>query len=290
MRPFAYLAMALLGLSLSPSVQAWSAFGHRLVALLAQDRLSPEARAQLDELLALEPGADIATIAPWPDEVRRHPGHEHTGPFHYVNFPDEDCRYEAARDCPDGACIVEALPRYQAALADRTLPATQRLEALKFVVHLVGDVHQPLHAGHRDDRGGNLFQIQLKGQGTNLHAVWDYHVLNNAGLRLGEYRRHLSDSVGMMPPDGNRIRDWAEASCRLLHEARLYPARPGKLEADYLARQRPVAEQQVALAAARLARLLEGALTVPQSQPDVANTRASSSSSSPRQAPEAKVN
>lgn len=256
------LTIAVLGLGLlaSSSALAWSAFGHRLVAQLAYAQLSDPVRAEVDALLALEPDADIATIAPWPDEIRSNPGYEHTGPFHYVNFPSGTCSYQASRDCRDGACIIAALPQYVAQLGDASLPASQRLEALKFVVHLVGDAHQPLHAGNRPDRGGNRFQVRVGDEGSNLHAVWDYHVLKYADLGLKAYRERLAPRVAATAPGSLDIEDWAEASCTLLDQENLYPARPGKLPKGYLKRTNPIAEQQIVLAAARLSATLESTL------------------------------
>src|SRR5690606_5820756 len=91
--------------------------------------------------------------------------------------------------CPNGDCVAGAIAAQQAILADRSRPDAERAQALKFIVHFVGDAHQPMHAGFGDDRGGNSYQIQLRartardgGEGTNLHRVWDYHVLRSAGL------------------------------------------------------------------------------------------------------------
>ena len=254
------LLLACAGWLTPTPAQAWAAFGHRLVALLAQEQLSDSTRTQVDALLAQEAGADLGTIAAWPDEIRQRPGYERTGPFHYVNIKDAGCHYVATRDCPDGACIVTALPRYLQTLGDRSQLSSLRLEALKFVVHLVGDVHQPLHAGNRDDRGGNEFQINLNGEATNLHAVWDYHVLRSAELGLSAYRRRLRPRLATASIGSLDVGEWAQASCALIDHQSLYPKRPGKLPAAYLDHKRPIAEQQIVLAAARLAAVLEQAL------------------------------
>lgn len=266
-KPWIVAGLLLAGtLLFAPPAAAWSAFGHRLVAQLAYNQLSAPVRRQVDALLALEPGADIASIAPWPDEIRKQPGYERTGPFHYVNFPQHSCRYDAARDCPDGACIVAALPRYIDTLGDANRSDPERLEALKFVVHLVGDAHQPLHAGNRPDRGGNRFQIQLqprgpgKSEGTNLHAVWDYHILRSAERDMRQWLAALEPAVAAATTGNGDVREWAEASCALLDQEHLYPARPGKLSQAWLEQKRPIAEHQIVLAAARLAKVLERAL------------------------------
>lgn len=254
-----------MGLLAAMPAQAWSAFGHRLVGLLAQEQVTPATRARLDALLAQEPGADLGTIATWADEIRDQPAWQFTAPFHYVNFRDGSCSFDAARDCAKGQCIIAALERYTQVLGDASRPAEERLEALKFVVHFVGDIHQPMHAGNRDDRGGNRFQISIDGEGSNLHAVWDYHLLQSAGLRMKQYRARLAPQVAaadITPMDFTR---WAESSCALLDSAAVYPSRAGRLPGVYLERQRPVAESRVVLAAARLAALLDRSLaTTPQ--------------------------
>ncbi len=257
------------GMLAAAPAQAWSAFGHRLVGLLAQDRVSAHTRARIDALLALEPGADLGTIATWADEIRDQPAYRHTAPFHYVNFRDGSCRFDAARDCADGNCIVGALARYTDVLGDPARPAAERLDALKFVVHFAGDVHQPMHAGNRDDRGGNRVQINLDGEGTNLHAVWDFHLLRGAGLKMKEYRARLAPQVAEADVEPMDFTAWAESSCALLDSAAIYPPRAGRLPAGYLERQRPVAEARVVLAAARLAALLDRTLApTPEAAPE----------------------
>ena len=257
-----------MGLLAAMPAQAWSGFGHRLVGLLAQEQVTPATHAKLDALLALEPGADLGTIAAWADEIRDQPVWRFTAPFHYVNFRDGSCNFDAARDCAQGQCIIAALERYTQVLGDASRPATERLEALKFVVHFAGDIHQPMHAGNRDDRGGNRVQINIDGEGTNLHAVWDYHLLQSAGLKMKKYRAQLAPQVAAADIAPMDFTAWAESSCGLLDSAAVYPPRAGRLPDGYLERQRPVAESRVVLAAARLAALLDHTLAaVPQTPP-----------------------
>lgn len=242
----------------APAAQAWSEFGHSLVGELAYRRLSPAAKAAVDELLQGEPVPTLAGVAAWPDTIRDLPEYKHTSPFHYVRINDAGCVFERARDCRDGACVVGAIERYRAVLADRSKPRTERAEALKFIVHFVGDVHQPLHSGHRPDKGGNDFQISLEGEGTNLHSVWDYHVLRSADLDFAQWIERLSTSPATAKRQSPA--QWAEASCRKTNEAGFYPAKPGKLSPLYLEAQRPYAEQRLREAAAELAAILEADL------------------------------
>ncbi len=93
------------------------------------------------------------------------------------DIPLQAAGYDAARDCPRSACVVAQLDRFEDELRDQRLPSHGRLEALNFVVHFIGDVHQPLHASDIDDRGGNNVKVIFNGRATNLHAVWDTWIL-----------------------------------------------------------------------------------------------------------------
>jgi hypothetical protein len=147
---------------------SWGAEGHQVIAKLAESQLTPKAFSEVNRLLAMEPDATLASISTWADE-HRNPA---TAPWHYVNFPRGDCTYVPERDCPDGKCVVGAINK-QVVILRSNAPDDKKLLALKYVVHFVGDVHQPLHAGYGDDRGGNTYQLQAFMRGSNLHAVWD---------------------------------------------------------------------------------------------------------------------
>jgi hypothetical protein len=175
---------------------------------------------------------------------------------------------QSSRRCADGNCVIAAIPAQYALLADRTQPDAARREALKFLVHLVADIHQPLHAGHRRDLGGNRFQVNLDGEGTNLHKVWDVHVLR---LRRGDARAY-ADALGALPPrpaEPASLADvprWAAESCALVDSPDFYPAQPGTLPAGYLAEHQAVAERRLREAGARLADLLNRALAPTDAQ------------------------
>ncbi|MFL6593381.1 MAG: S1/P1 nuclease [Luteimonas sp.] len=269
------LVAALLLLTASRPAQAWSALGHRLVGDLAERHLQPTTRLAVQALLAGEPQPSLAGIADWADELRdRDPGYfRRTARWHYVNL-GPDCRYDPPRDCPGGECIIAAIAAQRAILADRHADPARRLDALKFLVHLVADAHQPLHAGGRDDKGGNRFQVSLRTDlqappfardrapdgviGTNLHAIWDYYLL--ATRRVPEAR--YADQLGGLPwpPAGTRVSApaaWAVESCRVASDA--YPNRHA-MDHDYLDAHRPQAEQRIRLAAYRLAGLLDATL------------------------------
>lgn len=260
--------LCLLLLFVATQAAAWGERGHRLVGALAEQQLSAPARAEAAALLAGEPEPSLAGIATWADAIREQPGGAWSAPLHYVHIRDRGCRYAARRDCADSACVVGAIERYAARLADRTLPRTQRAEALKFVVHFVADVHQPLHSGWRPDKGGNEFQLSVRSreappQGANLHRVWDHFILAQAAEAFDPHARRLRFAqwldAGTSFTAAEAAR-WAETSCALTNAEGFYPRRPGRLPDGYLERMRPLAEQRLREAAAELAVLLEGAL------------------------------
>ncbi len=252
---------ALLG---SAGAQAFGPDGHRIVAALAERQLTPPTRAAVHQLLGAEAAEGLAGLANWADDIRDEQAWRHTSRWHYVNFPRASCRYDAARDCPDGRCIVAALRVQAQRLGDRTLTRHERVLALRFFVHFAGDIHQPLHAGHGDDRGGNTFQVFYIGRGSNLHALWDGGILRSAQRDWRQQVEHLSDRA---PVNGDigvwsehaPVR-WAEESCRLIGHSGIYPPRPGKLPAGYVERHYPLVEQRLVVAAARLATALESIL------------------------------
>jgi hypothetical protein len=249
------------------------------VGELAQRQLTPEASARVRELLRNEPVPTLAGVAMWADHLRASDPERFkaTARWHYVNMPEGSCRYRASRDCPDGACVLGAIEAQRLLLRDPTQSVEVRRDALKFIVHLVGDVHQPLHASNRPDQGANAFQIALRTDippeeyareryqdgimGTNLHAVWDYYVLASARMTPDDYAAHLADASRSPTPKNNPV-VWARESCELIDRRALYP-RSHKMDATYLNAMRPLAEQRIAQAANRLARLLNDLFTPP---------------------------
>lgn len=262
----------------SPAVPAWSALGHRLVGDLAERHLQPSTESAVRTLLAGEPEPTLAGVANWADTLRTTDpeNFKRTSHWHYVNLPDHSCSYDAARDCADGQCVVGAIQTQRAILADRHQPREARRDALKFLVHLVGDVHQPMHAGNRGDKGGNQFQISLRTDlapeayarnrytdgvmGTNLHAIWDYYILAAAGLDEPQYAARL-DTLPWPPLTTplSAPQSWADESCGLVDARHLYPD-GHKLDRSYLDMHRPLAEQRVRQGAYRLAVLLNTTL------------------------------
>ena len=152
------ILVALLCLGIASTAFAWGRLGHALVGDLAERHLDPTAKAEIARLLAGEADPTLAGAASWADDLRdSDPARfKATSKWHYINAKGGGCGFDLARDCPDGNCVVGAIEAQRAILADRSQPIEARRDALKFIVHLIGDAHQPMHAGNRPDAGGSI--------------------------------------------------------------------------------------------------------------------------------------
>ncbi len=257
------LVCALLAAALTPiPASAWGPQGHRLVGAIAEARLSRTTRSEVARLLRGEAEPTLAGVSNWADDLRENDPDlgRRTARWHYVNMAEDGCAYDADEHCRNGDCVIEAIRRQEALLADRRQPDAVRTQALKFLVHFVGDIHQPLHAGYARDRGGNTHQLQVRGLGSNLHRVWDGDVVIK---RSRHEHRNFDRLRAMRAPGGIDERAparWAEASCRIVLQEGFYPPQ-GVLAPGYTTRWHPTADTQLRLAAERLARLLERALS-----------------------------
>lgn len=248
-------------LLVAPAALAWGPLGHGVVAELAWRQLTPEAKNQVRKLLAVRGDDKLADVASWPDEIRNDPKYkslwQRTRKLHYINFGSRDCDYDPPRDCRHGACVVAAISDYEARLADKKLSDAERLQALIFVVHFIGDIHQPLHAGYRHDAGGNGYQVQFEGRGSNLHRVWDSGMLRTRHMRRKAYTDFLAaEGTVQLPAAKPGVKppvQWAEESCRITRD--IYP-QGHKLGKAYVDKELPVADKRLREAGARLAQVL----------------------------------
>ena len=247
-------ALAALLLATPPQIAfALGPEGHEVIALLAEQRLTPQAKKAVDALLALEPGETLASISTWADRTRD----KSTAAWHYVNLPhDADCNYVAPRDCPGGNCVVGALEAQVHRLRSSSSSPVDRLEALKWVVHLVGDLHQPLHVGFADDKGGNTYQLQAFGRGTNLHQLWDSGLIRDIDPNARSLADKLTATAMAAAPAQTAFApaQWARESCRIVSRADFYPER--SLPDAYRQAFEPVVRQQLYAAGQRLAATL----------------------------------
>jgi hypothetical protein len=255
-------------LSIPAKCLAWGFEAHRVIAEIAEQYLEPQTARQIRDLLAIENVTTLAEVSTWADEIR--PQHPETRPWHFVDIPihpaaGEPKGYVAARDCPNDDCVVAKIEQFERLLANRQAPERQRLEALKYVVHFVADVHQPLHASNNNDRGGNDVAVTFLGHQTNLHAVWDSSIIAPA-VKGDErsYALHLTREITRTERTrwsrGSAI-SWANESYRIAARI-IYAKLPhtGTLPDVYEAEALPIANKQLERAGVRLAMLLNASL------------------------------
>jgi hypothetical protein len=147
----------------------WGSKGHEIVAAIAETQLTDTARKRIKELLPR--GTTLADASTWPDKAGRQiPDMD---AYHYVNLPKDTNTYDQQRDCKLRNCVMEAIAWYVQVLKSPAAPRNEKRTALRFVAHLIGDIHQPLHAGFAEDRGGNSVEVRFNGRKENLHFLWD---------------------------------------------------------------------------------------------------------------------
>lgn len=267
------LTLALAAPAWFPSAsRAWGPEGHQIVAEIAERRLTPQARAQIAALLGS--GVSLADVANYADSYRTRC--RNTGPWHYVNIPLGAPSYDAARDCAAarGDCILSVLDRELRILEDHGQSSDERAFALRFIVHLVGDLHQPLHSTDNGDRGGNERKLRFRGTDSNLHKLWDLELIRATRRSHDAYLRHV---LGLQLPEQRRalqpqtILDWA-LEARLVARRFVYGKLPrvtaGALELgeDYARSVMGALDLQLLRAGLRLAQLLNRAFATPGPQ------------------------
>ena len=237
--------------------------GHLIVGEIAFSELQPGPRSTVLRLLRDSKPHALAHSTLWPDEIKKLPGYEWSQPLHYVNVPRGQSRYERSRDCPQGSCLLAAIDRFASELGNQGLADNQRATALKFVGHFVADLHQPLHTGYADDRGGNLFQVSLRGERVDLHRVWDQTLVAELGAwpeLAGQVAKHcqLDFQQRWTLAEGMT---WFNES-RQLVMVDVYPPSHHINEA-YIARFATLTKQRLCLAGKRLGWMLNHLLAEP---------------------------
>jgi hypothetical protein len=187
------LAAAAIAICLPSPAAAWGQLGHRVIGEIADERISGKTRAELELILGEE---DLAEASTWSDEQRSNPAtfwQREAGAYHYVTVPEGQTYAEVTP--PEKGDALTALARFAATVRDPNASREAKALALKFIIHIVGDVHQPLHAGNGDDRGGNDVRVRWFGNETNLHSVWDSRMIEGKSLSYTEYAVWLDRQI-----------------------------------------------------------------------------------------------
>lgn len=270
-----------LALCLSGNSYGWGAKGHRIIGELAQQHLTASTQAAVTEILE---GDDLATAATWADEMRSSQDNvefwsRRSAPWHYVNIPaGQD--YASSEKNSQGDAFM-AIETFSAILLDEPVPqgpVRDGLEfyfgdlqsrekevkafALRFLIHILGDLQQPLHMGYADDQGGNLVQLHWFGQTTNLHTLWDTLLVEQAGLSFTEYTQRLTNRINRTPSSDIRGLErtdplvWEQESRRTLERVYSRHRESTDLSYEYAAQFVPTVEMQLVKGGLRTAYFL----------------------------------
>ena len=191
---------------LSGQAWAWGQTGHRVVGLVAEKHLTKQARKKIARVLQ---DNSLAEVSNWMDEIKSDAAYNHTHDWHWVTIPDGS-KYEQSPKNPNGDLVMK-LEEVVQALKSHQLSGAQEQEYLKYLVHLVGDLHQPLHVGGKDDAGGNALRVQWFGQSSNLHRVWDSDMIEGKDLSFTELACFIGEASPAQQQEWQKgsIRDWA---------------------------------------------------------------------------------
>ncbi len=192
-------------LILASHLHGWGLRGHRVVGRIAENHLNSAARKMVEQLLA---GSTLARVANEADHLRSRTAWACAAPLHYASVEDGEI-YQSSRKSPKGD-IVQALVYFETQLRDKETPLERRVLALKWLVHLVGDLHQPLHIGRSCDRGGNSVEVLWFDKKSNLHKVWDSEFINDEELSYTEYADFLDKEQAASGVAAGSYSDWAD--------------------------------------------------------------------------------
>jgi len=242
----------------------WGPEGHNLVARLAAARLTPVAAAKVSEILGQ--GNTLASVSSWADSVRR--ARAESAPWHYIDIPINKPHLDMERDCAKGDCVIAKIEDFEKVLGNPAVTPVQRKEALMFLVHFVGDMHQPLHCSDNKDKGGNDVRLEFFGRQSNLHSVWDSGLLGRMGTEdalFATLNRDLTPKRTRKFEKGT-VEDWADQ----IHKAgqkttygklpKASAGTPPKIDAHYEHEADELIRVELEKGGARLAKVLNTTL------------------------------
>lgn len=248
------IILAVASLFVSATAFAWSQKGHDVTAHIAERHLTPQAAAMVDSLLE---GKSMVYWSNWLDNASHTATWAYTSTWHYRNV-DEGVRYEEAPANPSGDCVT-AVKMLSEKLASAETTFKQKQEALKMLIHIVGDMHQPMHMGHATDLGGNRIKVKFFGRDSNLHSVWDGSILESG--HKWSYTE-WADQVDRVAPGDSIIMvmgtpdDWAKQTLGIASAVYREMPEGSKISYNEVARWTPVIELQLVRGGQRLAHIL----------------------------------
>ena len=240
---------------------AWGVTGHRVVAEIAENHLTNRAKRKLKKLIGKQ---KLAYWANWPDNVRNSPEWKNTSTWHYVNIPPQETKEQFIEQLKNNnkPNIYTAIQNVKGIIVDKNTPDADREIYLRFLVHFLGDMMQPMHTGREEDLGGNLIKIQFFKKDTNLHSLWDSGLIDNTKYSYTEYARVLDvkskEEINQI--QSGSLEDWLYESHQAANQ--LYASvKPGEnYSYDYQEQYKDLLERQLLHAGLRLAKILNEVL------------------------------
>ena len=209
-------------------VNAWGPTGHRTTGWIADKYLNKKARKEIERILG---GQSLAMASTWMDEIRSDSAYDYTADWHWVTLQDGQT-YEQSEKNPKGD-IIQALEKIMTELKSKTLTPEEETKRLKMLIHLIGDIHQPLHVGGGSDRGGNDVRISWFRNESNLHRVWDSEMIDDTKLSYSELGQSLDKPTPAQLTgwQNSSVKDWAYES--MAYRKQVYDYGNGKLGYQY---------------------------------------------------------
>jgi hypothetical protein len=235
-------------LSLNLSLSAWSKEGHHIICAISRQYMGNQARDSIQQYLGNQ---SLEEASVWMDEARRQPGQSYLNSWHYINI-EKDQTYVQDKK-PN---LINRLQLAIYNLKNKLGDFQTKQFNLKVLVHLIGDLHQPLHVGYGSDRGGNDTKVNFLGKETNLHKLWDEDMIHSQRIDFQMCMKHNAELPDFKNESYNdkQIVNWAMESRSLLGS--VYTTGNGLLSSDYLKNNLPLLELQLLKAGRRLAVLL----------------------------------
>ncbi|MDH3256567.1 MAG: S1/P1 nuclease [Nitrospinota bacterium] len=235
---------------------AWGPAGHRTVGIIAEMNLDPQVLKTIRKKFSIN---HLANVANWADAIKR--SDDKPDVLHYTNIAVGYRTYNQKRDCPRKRCVTEKIKEYERILIDPGTSPNSKKEAFKFLVHLVADVHQPMHLGYEKDRGGSKIEVFFGEKPTNLHRVWDHDLIFLKGKSQLQFARQLNRAI---TPENKKLwsggtpDDWSNESRTLVLDVgyRLQFSEGRKLSPGYIQEGRTIVEERLQRAGIRLAEML----------------------------------
>lgn len=236
------------------AAEDWGSTGHRATGEIASNHISKKTKRAIEKLLD---GQSLAFVSTYGDEIKSDDNYRKYGPWHYVNFPFGSSYTETPKS--ERGDLVMGIEKCIAVLKDDKSTKESKVFHLKMLVHFIGDLHQPMHIGIADDKGGNDFQVRWFGDGTNLHSVWDTKMIESYNMSYSELAANsqkLSKHQLAEIQKGNLL-DWVNESREVCNDIYAETSSGEKLGYQYMYKYVPVVRSQLQKGGIRLASILD---------------------------------